>query len=49
MIEMPFGQEGSDVDPGLTSKVDMKHAWAAGVFQVSESIIPSLPGCCSLV
>lgn len=49
MIEMPFGQEGSDVDPGLTSKVDMKHAWAAGVLQVSESIIPSLPGGCSLV
>jgi len=48
-IETPFGQEGSDADPGLTSKVDMKHAWAAGVLEVSEGIIPGLPGGCSLV
>ena len=47
-IETPFGQEGSDADPGLTSKIDMKHAWVVGVLQVSEGIIPDLPRACSL-
>ena len=49
MIETPFGQEGLEADPGLTSKMDMKHVRVAGVLQVSKGIIPGLPRGCSLI
>lgn len=43
-IEREFGQQHLDANPRSTLRVDVKHIWVAGIFQVSEGVVSDLPG-----